>query len=258
MFMPGATQAPTVRRFGSFEVDLRSGELRKNGMRLRLSGQPFQVLAILVDRPGEVVAREEFHSKLWPADTFVDFDHGLNNAVARIREVLDDSPDTPRYVETIPRRGYRFIAPVADIPSPRVSPLAAEPTISPAPTITRPDASGHSLPPVERRFASSRLQVLLGGVALLAVFAVGLVLYRGRSAKGTREPAIKSLAVLPLKNLSGDPEQEYFADGMTEALITELGKISGLRVISRQSVMQYKGSKKTLQEIARELNVDAG
>src|SRR6266542_3349546 len=115
MFMPGATQATTVRRFGSFEVDLRSGELRKNGMRLRLSGQPFQVLAVLVERPGELVTREELHSKLWPVDTFVDFDHGLNNAVARIREVLDDSSDTPRYIETIPRHGYRFIAPATDV-----------------------------------------------------------------------------------------------------------------------------------------------
>ncbi len=103
--MPDATQTPAVRRFGAFEVNLQSGELRKNGMRLRLSGQPFQVLTVLLERRGEVVTREELHSQLWPADTFVDFDHGLNNAVARIREVLDDSSDAPRYVETIPRRG---------------------------------------------------------------------------------------------------------------------------------------------------------
>ena len=117
--MPDATQAPAVRRFGAFEVNLQSGELRKDGMRLRLSGQPFQILAVLVERPGEVVTREELHSKLWSADTFVDFDHGLNNAVARIREVLDDPFDTPRYVETIPRRGYRFIAPLAATASSR-------------------------------------------------------------------------------------------------------------------------------------------
>jgi DNA-binding winged helix-turn-helix (wHTH) protein len=110
--MPDAAQALTVRRFGAFEINLQSGELRKNGMRLRLSGQPFHVLVALVQSPGEMVTREELHSKLWPADTFVDFDHGLNNAVARIREVLDDSSETPRYVETIPRRGYRFIAPI--------------------------------------------------------------------------------------------------------------------------------------------------
>ena len=110
--MPDVTQVPTVRRFGVFEVNLQSGELRKNGIRRRLSGQPFQILAILIKHHGEVVTREELHSRLWPADTFVDFDHGLNNAVARIREVLDDSSDTPRYIETLPRRGYRFIAPL--------------------------------------------------------------------------------------------------------------------------------------------------
>src|SRR6516162_9063474 len=107
--MADAAPVLAVRRFGAFEINLQSGELRKNGIRLRLSGQPFQVLAVLIERAGEAVAREELQSKLWSADTFVDFDHGLNNAVARIREVLDDSSDTPRYVETIPRHGYRFI-----------------------------------------------------------------------------------------------------------------------------------------------------
>src|SRR5499427_10175623 len=115
--MPDAIHSPTVRRFGSFELNPQSGELRKNGMRLRLSGQPFQVLAVLVERPGELITRKELHAKLWPADTFVDFDHGLNNAVARIREVLEDSSGTPRYIETIPRRGYRFIALVSEVES---------------------------------------------------------------------------------------------------------------------------------------------
>lgn len=110
--MQEPNQEAAVRRFGAFEINLDSGELRKHGIRLRLSGQPFQVLAVLVERAGDVVTREELHSKLWQVDTFVDFDHGLNNAVARIREVLEDSSGTPRYVETIPRRGYRFIAPL--------------------------------------------------------------------------------------------------------------------------------------------------
>jgi TolB-like protein/DNA-binding winged helix-turn-helix (wHTH) protein/Flp pilus assembly protein TadD len=255
--MPDATQASAVRRFGAFEINLQAGELRKRGMRLRLSGQPFQVLAALVEHAGNVVTREELHSKLWLSDTFVDFDHGLNNAIARIREVLDDSSETPRYVETIPRRGYRFIAPVADVRQVTVSASSAESTVSPGHKIARPDAPPPSVVTAAKRFPSRRLQVLLGGVAVLGVAALLFVLYRGRSAKGWRGPAIKSLAVLPLNNLSGDPEQEYFADGMTEALIAELGKISAPRVISRQSVMQYKGSKKGLSEIARELNVDA-
>src|ERR1700745_3703396 len=129
-FMPHAAQSNSVRRFGPFEIDLPSTELRKRGMRLRLSGQPFQVLAILIERSGDLVTREELRSKLWSADTFVDFDHGLNNAVARIREVLDDSSDAPRYIETMPRRGYRFIAPLNDLPSAAASPSVAELTVN--------------------------------------------------------------------------------------------------------------------------------
>src|SRR6266566_4990320 len=149
--MPDTTQASIVRRFGTFEINLESEELRKNGMRLRLSGQPFQVLAVLIDRPGEVVTREELNAKLWPADTFVDFDHGLNNAVARIREVLDDSSDTPRYVETIPRRGYRFMAPLADS-----RPVAQSPVLSKFSgdhTIARSGTSAAAAPEDQRRLA---------------------------------------------------------------------------------------------------------
>lgn len=255
--MPDTTQASVVRRFGAFEINLQSGELRKNGMRLRLSGQPFQILAVLVERAGEVVTREELHSKLWSADTFVDFDHGLNNAVARIREVLDDSSEAPRYLETIPRRGYRFMVPLADVRQATLPPSAPEPKVSPADEMARPGVSGSSVLVPERKFASTRLRVLLGGVTLLAVLTFALVLDRGSVTKDTGQPAIKSLAVLPLENLSGDPDQEYFADGMTEVLISELGKISVPRVTSRQSIMQYKGSKKRLSEIARELKVDA-
>ncbi len=181
-------------RFGVFEVDLRSGELHKQGLKIKLQGQPIQILSVLLERPGELVTREELREKLWPADTFVDFEHGLNAAIKKLRAALGDSADNPRFVETLHRRGYRFIASVKGLGAP------------------------------------------VGGVG----------------------PApIESLAVLPLENLSGDPEQEYFADGMTEALIGDLGKIGALRVISRTSVMQYKKVRKPLPEIARELNVDA-
>jgi hypothetical protein len=190
--MPDATQAPAVRRFGAFEINLQSGELRKCGVRLRLSGQPFQILAVLVGRPGEVVSREELHSKLWRSDTFVDFD-------AR--------PAT-------------------------VPPSAAESEVSPTHEITRAVASDAPVPPTEKRFSSARLRVLLGGIAVLALFTVTLLLYWSRNPKGPKLPAIKSLAVLPLKNLSGDPTQEYLADGMTEALIGRLSGIHDLRVIS--------------------------
>jgi TolB-like protein/cytochrome c-type biogenesis protein CcmH/NrfG len=171
--------------FGVYEADLRSGELRKQGQRVRLPEQPFQVLAILLEHPGEVVTRESLQKRLWPDRTFVDFEQGLNAAVKRLREALEDSAETPRLIETLPRRGYRFIGS-----------LTAKP---------------------------------------------------GR---------IESLAVLPLENLSGDPEQDYFAEGMTEALITSLAKIGALRVVSRTSVMQYTGVRKSLRDIALELQVD--
>jgi TolB-like protein/DNA-binding winged helix-turn-helix (wHTH) protein/Tfp pilus assembly protein PilF len=253
--MPDATQTPAVHRFGAFEINLQSGELRKSGMRLRLSGQPLQVLAILVERSGEVVTREELHSKLWSADTFVDFDHGLNNAVARIREVLDDSAEAPRYVETIPRRGYRFIAPLTDLLPATLPPSTAELRVGSAHEITRPD-SGPSVLPTEKRFRSTHL-MLLGGAAVMVLFTFAFALYRSSHVKGTSKPAIKSLAVLPLKNLSGDPTQEYLADGMTEALIGRLSMIRGLRVISRTSVMSLKDSKLSARDIAKTLQVDA-
>jgi TolB-like protein/DNA-binding winged helix-turn-helix (wHTH) protein/Flp pilus assembly protein TadD len=251
--MPDAKQAPALRRFGVFEINLQSGELRKNGIRLRLSGQPFQVLSVLIERPGEVVTREELHSRLWPADTFVDFDHGLNNAVARIREVLDDSSETPRYVETLPRRGYRFIAPVADLRPATELPSAAH--VSPAREVTQP-APPESAVLLTKR-SSARLWVLLGAAAVLVLFAVTFVLSRGSGPKATMQPAIKSLAVLPLKNLSGDPTQEYLADGMTEELIGRLAAIHNLRVVSRTSAMHFKDTKLPVPEIARALQVDA-
>ena len=250
--MPDAKHASSVHRFAAFEINLHSGELRKSGMRLRLSGQPFQVLAVLVERPGELVTREELRSKLWLADTFVDFDHGLNNAVARIREVLDDSSDAPRYVETIPRRGYRFIAPLTDS---RPTAVPASAKLGPASEITRRQASAPSVLPTEKRLI--RRRVLLGGVAVLALFTIILALYRSSAAKRTTHPAINSLAVLPLKNLSGDPGQEYLADGMTEALIGYLSRIHDLRVISRTSAMHFKDSSLAVPEIARTLRVDA-
>jgi TolB-like protein/DNA-binding winged helix-turn-helix (wHTH) protein/Flp pilus assembly protein TadD len=254
--MPDTTQAPLVRRFGVFEINFQSGELRKNGIRLRLSGQPFQVLEILIERAGEVVTREELHSRLWPADTFVDFDHGLNNAVAKIREVLDDSSGTPRYVETIPRRGYRFIAPLTDAPPATVSPQPADPIRDSAGEAVRADASVPAPVPARKRITAVRLRILFGGFVVLILLAVGMVLYLRRTRE-TGHAAIKSLAVLPLKNLSGDPNQEYLADGMTEEIIGRLSSIRNLRVISRTSVMRFKESPSPVPEIAKALNVDA-
>ncbi len=228
-------------RFGVFEVDLRSGELRKQGLKIKLQGQPIQILALLLERPGDVVTREEIQKKLWPADTFVDFEHGLNAAIKKLRAALGDSADSPRFVETLHGRGYRFIAPVEGCPAPPISPSPPAPAGG---TFAR-----RALP-----VAGTALAVV-GLVAVLIGLNVGGL--REQLLSGVAPGQITSLAVLPLENLSGDPEQEYFADGMTEALIGELGRIWALRVISRTSVMQYKKAKKPLSEIARELDVDA-
>ena len=184
--MGGAHSQRRSVSFGLFEADFRAGELRKRGIKVKLQDQPLQILQMLLEHPGEIVTRDELRQIIWPADTFVDFEQGLYNAVRRLRDALKDSADKPHFIETLSRRGYRFIG-----------------TINPTPR------------------------------------------------------QIQSLAVLPLENLSRDPEQEYLAEGLTEALITTLAKIGQLRVVSRTSVMRYKGVHKPLREIARELEVDA-
>jgi TolB-like protein/DNA-binding winged helix-turn-helix (wHTH) protein/Flp pilus assembly protein TadD len=216
--------------FGVFDMDLETGELRKHGLRVRLQRQPFDVLAVLIGRAGDVVTRAELQQTLWPGNTFVDFDHGLNKAINKIRTALGDSADTPRFVETVARRGYRFLADV---------------TVSAPPPVVTPGAA-----PPKRAW---RWMPAASVAAVLAVAALAWIVYS--TTRG--QPSIHSLAVLPLESLSSDPSQDYFADGMTDELITELGRISALRVISRTSVMSYKHTRKPLREIARELNVDA-
>jgi TolB-like protein/DNA-binding winged helix-turn-helix (wHTH) protein/Flp pilus assembly protein TadD len=242
--MLASTTAARVLRFDTFELDLRAGELRKHGAKLRLQGQPLQVLAILLQSAGNLVTREELSSQLWPADTFVDFDHSLHNAIGRIREVLGDSAEIPRYIETLPRRGYRFIAPVEEVQAPQI--LAGNGNKS---------REAVAVAPATARQSKTRAALAL---ALLIFAATGSTLWlvRAVSRPTSAAPRLRSIAVLPLENLSGDPSQQYFADGMTEQLITDLAKVNALRVISRTSVMRYKGTKKSLPEIARELNVD--
>ncbi len=239
-----ATTAPASRRlcFDVFELDTRAGELRKNGVKLRLQGQPLRVLATLLNHAGDVVTRDELRAEIWTDDTFVDFDHSLHNAVARLREVLGDSAETPRYIETLPRRGYRFIGPVN------------------GGAVTSPSRSAETEQPgelpLDRRLIKTRTALAYPIVALLVIgFAVWLV--RTRTHLTSAAPRLNSIAVLPLENLSGDASEEFFVDGMTDQLITDLAKVGSLRVISRTSVMQYKGTRKAMPEIARELNVDA-
>jgi len=241
-----------VFRFGNFEVDPRAGELRRGGIKLKLSGQPFNVLVALLEKPGQLLTREELHDKLWSQDTFVDFEHGLNKAVNRVREVLGDVADNPRFVETLPRRGYRFIAPIEG----GATPQPVTPSI-PA-KATSPEAV-QMVSPLVARFQEKRLKILALGMVVVVALLVAFSLTGVREHLFAHPGAthIGSVAVLPLVNLSGDAEQDFFADGMTEDLITDLGKIGALRVISRTSVVQYKGTKKPLPEIARELQVDA-
>jgi TolB-like protein/DNA-binding winged helix-turn-helix (wHTH) protein len=234
-----------VVKFGVFEIDLDVGELRKSGVRLKLVGQPFQVLQLLLEHPQEVVTREELRQRLWPEDTFVDYDLALKRIINRLREVLGDSAESPRFIETIPRRGYRFIATVNGN------------------GVAVPSVGGdlEAAKTAETRWSRLNLRIKwvlgLGAAALLlAVLGFGpRDLWLRFSGKRT-VPLIRSIAVLPLQNLSSDRAQEYLSDGMTDALITDLAQVGSLRVISRTSSMQYKQTKKSLPEIAHELNVD--
>ncbi|HEY3837590.1 MAG TPA: winged helix-turn-helix domain-containing protein [Bryobacteraceae bacterium] len=236
-----AREPEPIVRFSGFEMDPDAGELRRSGVRLPVQGRPLQVLKILLRTPGQLVTGEQLRRELWPEDTFVDFEHGVRNAVARLRAVLSDNADKPRFVETLPRRGYRFIG----VATTDVLPVPALPSV-PAIAAALPAPAGN-----RRKVA---LFALLGivGVAGGATWTIA----RLRATPGV--VPIHSLAVLPLENLSGDPAQDYFADGITDELITTLAKLNSVSVISRTSVMQYKGMhNKPLPQIAHELGVDA-
>jgi TolB-like protein/DNA-binding winged helix-turn-helix (wHTH) protein len=231
-------------RFGLFELDLRTRQLTKNGVTIRLPQQPIQVLSLLLERPGEIVTREELRRRLWPSDVFVDFDHGLNKSIQKLRDALGDSAASPRYIETIPRIGYRFIGPSNG--------ATAVLELTSGTNVLQPQ-NLVSAPPGQ--FAGSRRVrwlLIAAWIALGALTAGWLIHSRLRASE-----SIQSLAVLPLDNLSGDSSQDYFADGMTDELITMLAKDSTLRVVSRTSVMQYRGARRPLPEIARALHADA-
>ena len=261
-----------VVRFGTYEVSVQSGELRKAGVRIRVQQQPLKLLEVLLERPGEVVTREELRSRLSPDESFGDFDQAVNIAIAKLRSALGDSAENPRYIETLPKRGYRFIADVSFVDADgRVRRPESAPAV---PAETEPghqlQSNGLPIPPVVResgplfqntatpvapqppRRLKRRVIMALALVLTLGILSVFLLRSRHRAPT-----AIRSLAVLPLENLSGDASQNYFSDGMTDELITDLAQISALRVISRTSVMVYKGARKPLPQIARELHVDA-
>jgi TolB-like protein/DNA-binding winged helix-turn-helix (wHTH) protein/Flp pilus assembly protein TadD len=246
----------SVLRFGIYEVDPDSGELRKGGIRIRVQQQPLKLLEILLKHPGEVVTREELRACIWPDESFGDFDQAVNVAIAKIRGALGDSADNPRYIETIPRRGYRFIAEVAVLEPDSEKPESAPET--PATAGGRDSVAAVTEQAMLRRQPGPLSWKIIGfSLVLLAVFVVEIIRWRNHSAANASPTSpIRSLAVLPLENLSGDA-QDYFADGMTDELITDLAQIGALRVISRTSVMPYKGARRPLPVVARELNVDA-
>ena len=238
--MEARAPASRVFRFGIFELDAASGELRRHGVKVRLADQPFQILLLLLERPREVVTREEVRQRLWTPDTTVDFDVGLNSAIRKLREALDDSAENPRFIETLPRRGYRFIgsllpAPVADLPD-----VAASPAVAGAPRSRRASFVGG----------------LLFVVPIAALTLISRTGWPPFSAE-TPAPAIGSIAVLPFENLTGDPARNYFSDAMTELLTTELVQAGGFDVIAVTPAMQDGGNRKSRAAVNHGLSVDA-
>jgi TolB-like protein/DNA-binding winged helix-turn-helix (wHTH) protein/Flp pilus assembly protein TadD len=260
--VPRADDPHRRLRFGVFEANLRDSELTKLGRRLRLQEQPFRLLVMLLEKPGELVTREQLREELWPQTT-VDFEHGLNKAVSKIRDALGDSAENPRFIETVPRRGYRFLADVSVFTDQPAEPAtSALGTIAPLETITGVTQVNGST----RHTGGGRGGTLPTGLAPdvpwrrlglgFALFLAAALAWFAYPRTQAASPIV-ALAVLPLLNLSGDASQDYLADGMTEELITRLVQVSSLRVISHTSVAAYSSVRKPLPEIAHELGVQA-
>jgi TolB-like protein/DNA-binding winged helix-turn-helix (wHTH) protein len=248
----------TVYEFGDFRLDSGRFELSRAGRSVKLERKPMELLILLATREADLVTRAEIAERLWGSEVFVDTEHGINTAIRKVRQALRDDPDQPRFVHTVMGRGYRFIGPLVEVHPPLPTENNLQPTDSPLPAIpdsTRPDSSRNEL----RVSSGSRrhLWLTLGVLAPLALIAATLRAHwsREKLARGA-VPNIRSLAVLPLDNLSGDPSQNYFADGMTDELTTMLARDSTLRVVSRTSAMQYKGAHRPLSEIGQALHVD--
>jgi TolB-like protein/DNA-binding winged helix-turn-helix (wHTH) protein/Tfp pilus assembly protein PilF len=232
-------------RFGIFEVDLQAGELRKRGLKVQLQQQPFQVLAMLLECPGEVVTREEIHKRLWPTDTFVDFDRGLNRATNRLRESIGDEAGNPRFIETLPRRGYRFIGQIERLDGGRntVELVSGQDDAVSTNRSRHLPSFGRARPRIGFTFA-----IIILGLLALAVWFFFL---------RPRDGAIQSVAVLPFINASSDSNAEYLSDGITESLINNLSQLPNLRVMARSTVFRYKGKDIDPQKIGNDLRVQA-
>lgn len=261
-----------IVRFGPFEADLSAGQLRKHGFRVKLQDQPFSILAAFLEHQGEVVTREQLRQRLWPEGTFVDFDNSLNAAINKLREALGDSADNPRYVETLPRRGYRFIAPlqgngaqhagapaVAPAPDPPPQHSRANPEETVAPNARRPlppPAVQGSGPAKASRMQRASFRAMVGTLLLL-VAVTGYFGMRKLAPRSSAASGKAMLAVLPFQNISGDAAQDYIGDGLTEELIAQISRLDPQRlgVIARSTVVHYRRSPKGIGEIARELGI---
>ena len=248
-----------VYRFGVFELDTRSGELRRHGLTIRLPDQSFQILKLLLSRPGDVVSREELKRALWTANTFVDFEAGLNSAVRKLREALDDAADDPRFVARVPRHGYRFIGPLTALtPEPIAGPealpeqlaLAAPPARDLAEHLPGPVSMPSSIHPRRARVIDGRAAALLV-IAVVAIIGVAGMVYSRTAAPG--DP-IRSILVLPFENLTGDSGQDYFVDSVTEA-VTAQSESKASSYLSRPA-RQYKQTGKSIPEMGKELAVE--
>jgi TolB-like protein/DNA-binding winged helix-turn-helix (wHTH) protein/Flp pilus assembly protein TadD len=277
--MPKLTSPGSVR-FGVFEIDFASGELRKRGVKIKLHDQPFKVLAMLVERPGEVITREEFRESLWPADTFVDWDLGLNSAVMKLRAALGDSAENPRFVETLPRRGYRLIIPVepigeaqnasplgssgADVPDAQSTASVQSASSEEAGLLAAESSVGLDSPPavgpakVPDRRMSGWLRAALIGTACAALglgFWKWFGLRRAPGEDGLPQPRYV-IAVLPLKNLSAEPGSDYFSDGLTDEIISDLSVIDGLQVKSQTSSFAFKDKPRDIHSVGSQLGAN--
>src|SRR5712692_3631941 len=245
--MKSSAQPAERYRFGDFEVDLHTGDLRKHGHRIRLQEKPFQILSLLLERAGEVVTRDELRQRLWPADTFVDFDANLNTSLNRLRQALGETANEQIFIRTIPRQGYRFIATITKVedsmnaPAPPPGPVGATAAGERAATLRAWLGS----------FSPPGLRFFLAATILVAITAGGIAYFRwpGRSAEAGRNLQRGTILVMPFEDLSGDPSQDYLSDGLTDEMITRLGEISPqhLNVIARSTAMQYKGTRKTIE-----------
>jgi TolB-like protein/DNA-binding winged helix-turn-helix (wHTH) protein len=245
--MPLSQGPGKILRFGAFEADLESGELRKHGTRIRLQEQPFRILATLLERAGQVVSREELERILWPEQTFVDAGHGVNSAVTRLRQALSDSAETPRFIETVPRRGYRFIALItaqtAINGTTLGNPVPGTPAIGPAQNVTITSSDE----------PSSRKKLVIVGIAVTLALSAAITIY----SFSRPTEAIRSIAVLPFANTAADPNLEFLGDGITETLINDLSRLQRLRVLARTTVLRYKNRKTDPASADKELQVDA-